>query len=149
MTLREAKRGSAESQCGEGFEQFSVTKCPGQACVTKAIFLRPKTLPKPLPNRPKTVLGPASHRKRRFPRNHRKTNRKSIKMPSGDLPKTIQNRPKSLPRGKLFPLKFQLRFGIDFGAILVAKMLPFGHPRASKILPETSLFGSKKGLKIS
>ena len=70
-------------------------------------------------------------------------------MPSGDLPKTIQNRPKSLPRGKLFPLKFQLRFGIDFDAILAPKMPPFGHPRASKILPETSLFGSKKGLKIS
>ena len=58
-------------------------------------------------------------------------------MPSGDLPKTIQNRPKSLPRGKLFPLKFQLRFGIDFGAILAPKMPPFGHPRASKIVPET------------
>ena len=43
-------------------------------------------------------------------------------------PKTTQNRPKSVPRGDFFALKFRPRFGIDFGAILAPKMPPFGHP---------------------
>ena len=45
------------------------------------------------------VLKSVSHRKRRFLRNSTKTNRKSMKMPPGDTPKTTPNRPKLLPRG--------------------------------------------------
>ena len=54
------------------------------------------------------------HQKRRFLRNHIKTNTKSRKMPPGHPPKTSQNRPKSPPRRNFFALKFRPRFGIDF-----------------------------------
>ena len=49
-----------------------------------------------------------------------------MKMRPRASPKTIQNRPKSIPRGDFFAVKFRPRFGIDFGAILAPKMLPLG-----------------------
>ena len=72
---------------------------------------------------PRSLLEGDQHRRRRFPRNSTKTNRKSTKMPPGRPPKATQNRPKSLPRGHFSALQFRPRFGIDFGS-------HFGSPRA-------------------
>ena len=49
-------------------------------------------------------------------------------MRPGRPPKTTQNRPKSVPRGDFFALKFRPRFRIDFGPISGPKMPPFGLP---------------------
>ena len=82
--------------------------------------------------RPQTVLGPVSHRKRRFPRNSTKTNRKSIKMPPGHPPKRSQIDP-SRSQEATFSL---LNFDLVFGSILVSFWLP-------KCLPLGTLFGAK------
>ena len=80
-----------------------------------------------------TVLGSVSHRKRRFPRNHRKTNTKSTKMPSGTLPKPHRIDP-SRSQEANFSL---LNFDFDFGSILVPfwlpKCLPLGTLLATQI----------------
>ncbi len=49
-------------------------------------------------------------------------------MPYGDPPKTTQNRPKSLPRGKLFPLKPDLavngKRSIEFATLFATQKAP-------------------------
>ena len=42
--------------------------------------------------------------------------------------KMTRHRPKPLPRGNFFALKFRPRFWIDFGSILPPQMPPFWHP---------------------
>ena len=80
-----------------------------------------------------TVLGPVSHRKRRFPRNNTKTNRKSIKMPPGHLPK----RPKIDPSRSQEATFSLLNFDLVLGSILVPfwlpKCLPLGTLLTTKI----------------
>ena len=56
---------------------------------------------------------------------------------SQNEPRGTQERPKSLSRASFFPLRFWLRFLIDFGPILAPKRGPQGPP-----------FGSQDGSKI-
>ena len=50
--------------------------------------------------------------------------------------KMTQDRPKSLPRGNFFALKFRPRFWIVFCSILAPKMPPFWHPFRSQNRPQ-------------
>jgi len=83
--------------------------------------------------RPKTVLGPVSHRKRRFPRNSTKTNRKSIKMPPGHAPKRTKIDPRRSQEATFSLLNCDLVLGSILMAVWRPKCLPLGTLLATKI----------------